>query len=754
MPGSNDTLVLDMVSLRRYVAGPVRTDGGQILQDAFAGRITGAVELVRFSCALRQNVHTRRSLDDVRREFGRPVSQRGRWFKTLEKDLFAQWRVLRHQCAPRRESVVSSTRVGRLSRRTQQELRPSGLVAPNRQTLAERATVAARFIWDYVHRTQCVIWMDNWCWLRWGTDPVHPSYSQNATVMAILRLDVLTDRTSLPTRTLALPTFPGHMDLPYVVRHVENAVALCVSCTTRLLTAVSGINRMDLDPTWIRVPLDLQRTDMRSLQWRPLTLCELNVSATVDLLELLDSVREVQRHTGRQTPLLVDENIHYRVMRMLYSAPFVRMDVHRYLADVPLLYGVWHAYKHTVTVVYRVYLPVLVHLETVDAAGTAMARSHRRVLYMEKLFASLLLGRGHVLEHLRARLTAYRQHGRSLRIYAIQLLEGLHDLLTFYAPALLQLGYKVRECTWNGRPDGPVKGDTARVLLEQCLVLQVHLQEDWRARTSYVRTIALALATWQPWMSRLPGCVFVEESCEAMNSRLAAACRSNPGVVSFEGVLALYLLLDPPSAAPHHSRGQLRAQLVDDMVGRLRSLIANPSGRRCPQGTDATRFRWVDGSDSTWMARGPLPRRLDEDAFLRIFQTALWTVTAGRAVSTEVRDWLASHLHDRPPEEVSVIEGTLDRIRAWRTGGRRRAAAVPAASSSTTGLGRAQVVVERSSSDDDGEPSAVDEESLYEPPGSDPSTGYVSPGCTDDSDLYTSASSPSAAVTDGDSGLD
>ena len=55
------------------------------------------------------------------------------------------------------------------------------------------------------------------------------------------------------------------------------------------------------------------------------------------------------------------------------------------------------------------------------------------------------------------------------------------------------------------------------MVLEQCLLLQVHLQEDWRARTSYVRTIALALTTWQPWMSRLPGCVFVEESCEAMN---------------------------------------------------------------------------------------------------------------------------------------------------------------------------------------------------------------------------------------------
>ena len=42
-------------------------------------------------------------------------------------------------------------------------------------------------------------------------------------------------------------------------------------------------------------------------------------------------------------------------------------------------------------------------------------------------------------------------------------------------------------------------------------------------------------------------------------------------------------------------------------------------------------------------------------------------------------------------------------------------------------------------------------ESLYEPPGSEPSAGYVSPGWTEDSDLDWSPASPSLAVTSGDS---
>ena len=748
MSGTPGYLNLDVMSLRNYLAGPVRTDGNQILTDAFIGQDPGALELVRFTSALRVNPRTRRTLTMVQREFSRPVTQRARWLAALELSLFAQWRVMRQHCAPREDRAAPTTRIAHLSRRTQRELRPSGLVPPNTATVVQQTAAAARFIWDYIHRTQCVLWMDNWCWLRWGTDPVHPSYSQNVTVMAVLRLDVLTGRTSLPTRTVLLPTFPGHVDVPYLVRHLENAVALCLSATPRLLTAVNGINRADLDPSWIRVPLDLQRTDMRSLQWRPLTLSEQNVSATLDLLELLETVRDVQRHSGRTTPLLVDENIHYRILRMLYSAPFLGFDLHRYLADVPLLYGIWHAYKHTVTVVYRVYLPVLVHLETLDA-GTTAPRSHRRVLYMEKLFAALLLGRDHVLAHLRTRLAAFRQEGRSTRNYAFQLLEGLHDLLTFYAPALLHLGYKVRECTWNGRPNGPIKGDTARTVLEHCLLLQVHLQADWRARTSYVRTISLALTTWQPWMSRLPGCVFVEESCEAMNSRLAAACRRNPAVTSFEGVLALYLLLEPPSAAPHQSRGRLRAGLIQDMVARLRLLVANPSGRRFPLAVDATRYRWVDGAEAHWMARGPLPRRHDQAAYERIFRTALRTVTAGRVMPPDVRNWLQSHVAGRPMEEVSVLEGTLDRIRRWFSGARAARPATTAASSSTTVI---QTVAVPADNQQTADGDTLDEESLYEPPGSDPSAGYVSSLSLDESGLDSASSSPSPAVTSGSSG--
>eukprot|EP00667_Euglena_gracilis_P020534 EG_transcript_22263 len=146
----------------------------------------------------------------------------------------------------------------------------------------------------------------------------------------------------------------------------------------------------------------MQRDAMRSLRWRPFSLTEQTVSSNRDLLQLLETVLQLQARSGRQLPLLVDENIHYRILRLLYSAPALRFRMGEHLANVPLLYGIWHAYKHTVTVVYRAFFPVLAHLEVPVGAGgsrqlTTSLRSHRKVLYMEKLFASLLLTRADVL---------------------------------------------------------------------------------------------------------------------------------------------------------------------------------------------------------------------------------------------------------------------------------------------------------------------------------------------------------------------
>ena len=52
-------------------------------------------------------------------------------------------------------------------------------------------------------------------------------------------------------------------------------------------------------------------------------------------------------------PLLVDENIAYRIQKLCYAEPMQRWDVRGALQQLPVLYGVWHPYKYVLTLVHR-----------------------------------------------------------------------------------------------------------------------------------------------------------------------------------------------------------------------------------------------------------------------------------------------------------------------------------------------------------------------------------------------------------------
>ena len=138
-------------------------------------------------------------------------------------------------------------------------------------------------------------------------------------------------------------------------------------------------------------------------------------------MHLLGVVVQLQVRSGVDLPLLVDENIHYRIMRLMYSPGTNHVDLCEHVRQVPVLFGVWHAYKHTVTLVYRAFFALLANLESSrqPVAGTRVF--HRcKVLYMEKLFAVLLVARGVVQPDLLRALTGAQSEARYLRNYAAQ----------------------------------------------------------------------------------------------------------------------------------------------------------------------------------------------------------------------------------------------------------------------------------------------------------------------------------------------
>ena len=103
---------------------------------------------------------------------------------------------------------------------------------------------------------------------------------------------------------------------------------------------------------------------MRSLQWRPLNLLKEQVGLTVDLAHIVQRVVDLQATNGLVMPLLLDENIHYRLSRFMYGRSYAGWDVRALLRQVPLLYGIWHPYKQTLWIVHRCFFPIIAQVES------------------------------------------------------------------------------------------------------------------------------------------------------------------------------------------------------------------------------------------------------------------------------------------------------------------------------------------------------------------------------------------------------
>ena len=176
-------------------------------------------------------------------------------------------------------------------------------------------------------------------------------------------------------------------------------------------------------------------------------------------------------------------------------------------------------------------------LEVEDPVPGGKCVGHRKLLYLEKLFAALLVAGPNVIGQLRGRISGIQIVGPDGAGYRTALL-GLEALLTFWIPAAFRIGVQVRHASWEGRSLGG--GKKVFSMLGQTLHLLVHLIGVGTASGDpYVRTISCALKTWQDWYDDLPGVCFVEESCEAMLSRFGHRLEVNKHIKTFDETYVL-----------------------------------------------------------------------------------------------------------------------------------------------------------------------------------------------------------------------
>ena len=384
-------------SLRQYLRSAAPGSGHDILLDVFVGLERGAIQILRLCLLLRNNRRTRRSEHEVAAEWRRlrrwPRSFPARWYVRVVETVMSMYRLYRTFAFPMLERASHADLQDSLSRQTRRLLGYTGTVQVAIPTLRSRASAVVSELYQLLRGSDVVVWLDNWYAERYSTNPDRPVLSQDVTAVAVL---FLSPPPSAPaasrTRRHTVPAFPGHRTLDQMVLHVDAAVIQLEYNLVELCDRVERLLALNIDPTAIRVPLDVCRPARRTHQWRSLTLSENRVGAHVELLAVLEDLLRMQAHVGKSMPLLVDEKVHYALMRMMHSRMLRDFNVGGWLQQLPLLYGVWHPYKQAVAVVYRTFFPIFGLLDcTGRVVEGSTVRVKRKLLYMEKVVAAVLL---------------------------------------------------------------------------------------------------------------------------------------------------------------------------------------------------------------------------------------------------------------------------------------------------------------------------------------------------------------------------
>lgn len=571
-----------------------------------------AREFVRAICAIRQG---RRGLnaDAMIMKYAAlngspPLGKRNTGLRMLIQQVFMFYLAVRHLACPREARPVSPLDDLNVTRADRRVLASTGLLPASLPSLSDRATARCQKLWDSIQGRQVVLWMDNFYKRRFGVNPTCTDKSMNGTVLSILHLP-------------RLGTFTGHPTLKQLCDRIWLNVKLLRSADRELVSFVRSCADESHDWTEIRVPLDIVRTDCLNPKWHPFSLEEEAPGTQAGLIGLLPLIHTVRLHSACQLPLLIDENLHYRLCKFMYAPQFAHLAIRQSLKDVPLCYGVWHAYKAVCMHVHRMFFDCFVYVDAGVLREGTKVPNHVKLSYIERMIATLWIEGTKVLpeilkeirriEQSQERFVTRQSHlrhqsvcdtdaaGRVTRAAiedalsrttagrpAPRRLVDLRQLLlliTDYCPAIFSIGAMVRQCNWEGRAYGT--GTVARTVLQRCLCVLLHLSPDDSHRIKYVRTVSLALLMWTPWYQACPGAMMAEEMCEAMLSKVTHRLRKY-GARSGHDHYWNVFMTTPVAKKPSDKAGgvplKVRAAVRERLLALVRQSFAFPNVKWSP----------------------------------------------------------------------------------------------------------------------------------------------------------------------------
>ena len=624
-------------------------------------------EFFNWALELRFHSRSRYTLSDVRQSL--LPSRKPRWWTPACREIFNLWRLMRLRCVPQRQvHAFDSVTIGRTTRRI---LSRSGVVRSRPPDMQVAAQEVGTELWQSIQGRQVCMWIDNWYRKQYTTDPLKQNKSLNLAMSALLH-------------TNELGVYQGHRTNAELLGCIPTIVDIMTRCVVDLRSRIHQLNVADIPRVFVRVPLDVVRLNARSLQWKPFIAAPHPPGTHKELLHVLDGARHVQRHTLHSMPLCVDMKIHMSISKMLFSKSYQRWDMHTWLQSLPLAYGVWHPYKHCVTLVYRQFLSILLQIERPDLKIGDRVPCKYKVQHMERTIATLLLCRKELTRRAAVRLNCLRgeasPHSPAVA-QGIELLRAFSTLLDEYVPTLYSLGYLVRNCHWEGRD--PKGGQTAFDILAGCLFVMLALVHPHAGKVEYVRSLCQALCTFQDWHEDACGAIFGEEMCEALLARMSFRCHQYPSFTGLEKTNWLYLTIPPTSTEPHTLKNPITEASLNQYLANGKSFIRRAGTNDSPvilYTTDPKGAHCLNPAtyvENLSFPKGPVTFDLNVGQLTDIFVHSVKTLFNKSVVNPDMEAFLNANVPPRSGRGHAVDPDTraqlrsLLRLQDTRNAGRR-----------------------------------------------------------------------------------
>ena len=486
----------------------------------------GARLLFVFSLRLRKNERTRCSVEKAIAADGK------RCVGVLIEEAWCLYLLMRHGAVPYQGKPKSVVAVEG-SRAQRRILARSGLAQYSGPWLKEKAAVTLQTTWNKIHQQWVVLWMDNWDNKQFTTNPDKNDKSLNATALAVL---LLKD---------APRYWHSHPSLEELERRVPAVARMLGNTEGTFARILRDLGFASTQPVVrnIRAPVDIIRpVPAKRPHWRPLCLSKERVSGNVSLLNVLQFTRDLEQQARPVVPVLCDENIHYRICKMMYGEKITGWNVRLFLRSHPILYGFWYAYKFCVNQTFRSFWPVVTFFRKGLLRSGDTVPCFPKLITMEITVGALLLSMGPHIRRLNIKChslgLAHPLNRRGRLRYAV--CKAIQVLLTQYCHMLLYLGHLVRQCNWAGETANMGVFASEGLQIVTCLLDRLNMGNTL---FKYERIVATALLCHTAWHTDMPGQAFAEEFCESLFSSLVTKKGQITGAVTIEDVDDLYHLI-------------------------------------------------------------------------------------------------------------------------------------------------------------------------------------------------------------------